>query len=99
MTQSVVMPNAVTHSAWGQTVEPPADSAPVDFNARHEICLKAITVDADTAYEDALIWKGDGGGYRARHCLAMALFAVGHKDEAAYRLENMGAEWHESLIL
>lgn len=65
---------------------------PVDFDARHEACLLAITKDADTAYEDALIWKGDGGGRRARHCVAMALFALGHKDEAASRLEAMGAE-------
>lgn len=63
-----------------------------DFDARHDGCLTAIAADADLAYEDALIWKNDGGGRRAAHCVAMALFALGHKDEAAHRLEAMGAD-------
>ena len=57
------------------------------FDAKHKTCLEQIAVDADLAFEEAMIWKGDGGGRRARHCIAMSLFALGHKQEAARRLD------------
>lgn len=60
-----------------------------EFDAKHKTCLEQIGVDADLAYEDAMIWRSEGGGRRARHCEAMALFAVGQKEEAAYRLDNL----------
>ena len=47
-------------------------------------------MDADKAYEDAMAWRNDGGSRRARHCEAMALFALGHKEEAAHRLDQLG---------
>lgn len=63
----------------------------VDFDQKHKMCLERIAAyngeDADTAYEEAMIWQSEGGGRRAKHCIAMALFALGHADEAAYRLE------------
>jgi len=58
---------------------------------RHKTCLEQIAEDADLAYEEAMIWRDDGGGRRARHCEAMALFALGHKEQAAYRLDQLGA--------
>jgi len=61
-----------------------------EFDAKHKACLEQIAVDADIAYEDAMVWRNDGGGRRARHCEAMALFALGHKEEAAYRLDQLG---------
>jgi len=62
-----------------------------DFDARHKSCLEAIADDAQEAYELALQWKDEGGGRRAKHCVAMALFALGHEDEAAYRLDTLAA--------
>ncbi len=90
----------MAQSGFAQDAEIPVVTAPAgphwstidDFDARHDACLTAIASDADVTYEDALIWKNDGGGRRARHCVAMALFALGHKQEAANRLEAMGAE-------
>jgi predicted Zn-dependent protease len=60
-----------------------------DFDQRHETCLEKIADDAEMAYEEAMIWQGDGGGRRARHCVAMTLFALGHADEAAFRLDKL----------
>ena len=60
-----------------------------EFDAKHKTCLEQIGVDADIAYEDAMIWRSEGGGRRARHCEAMALFAVGQKEEAAHRLDKL----------
>ena len=43
------------------------------------------------AFEEAMIWRDQGGGRRARHCEAMALFALGHEDEAAHRLDQLAS--------
>ncbi|MGJ8562917.1 MAG: tetratricopeptide repeat protein [Alphaproteobacteria bacterium] len=64
-----------------------AEDLTAQFDAKHKTCLENIAIDADLAFEDAMIWRGDGGGRRARHCEAMALFALGHKEEAARRLD------------
>ncbi len=62
---------------------------PVDFDLKHKSCLEQIAKDAELAYEEAMIWQSIGGGRRARHCVAMSLFALGHADEAAFRLEKL----------
>jgi len=61
------------------------------LDARHKACLERIAVDGDIAYEEAMIWRDQGGGRRARHCEAMALFALGHEAEAANRLDELAA--------
>lgn len=68
----------------------PITDRTLELDEKHKACLEQIAVDADTAYEDAMIWRGDGGARRARHCEAMALFALGHKEEAAHRLDLLG---------
>lgn len=60
-----------------------------DFDRKHKACLEAIAKDADLAYEEAMIWRAEGGGRRARHCEAMALFAVDQTEEAAHRLNKL----------
>jgi len=60
-----------------------------NFDQRHEACLEKIADDPELAYEEAMIWQDDGGGRRARHCVAMTLFALGHADEAAHRLDKL----------
>ncbi len=62
-----------------------------DFDQRHAACLEHIAKDQEQAYEQALAWQSEGGGRRAKHCVAMALFALGHMDEGAYRLEKLAA--------
>lgn len=62
-----------------------------DFDARHKTCLESIADDAQQAFETALQWRDEGGGRRAKHCVAMALFALGHEDEAAFRLDALAA--------
>lgn len=72
---------------WG-TIAGAADLSP-QLDARHKACLERIAVDQDIAYEEAMIWRDQGGGRRARHCEAMALFALGHESEAAHRLDQL----------
>lgn len=61
------------------------------FEARHKTCLESIADDAQEAFETAMQWRDEGGGRRAKHCVAMALFALGHEDEAAFRLDALAA--------
>lgn len=56
---------------------------------RYQACLDKTESDPDTAYEDALIWRDEGGGTLARHCVAVALLELGHEAEAASRLEAL----------
>ncbi len=61
----------------------------VDFDAKHKQCLNKIDDDAELAYEEAMIWQSQGGGRRARHCVAHALAALGHGEEAGFRLDKL----------
>ncbi|WP_420430626.1 hypothetical protein [Hyphobacterium sp.] len=56
---------------------------------RYESCLQRIEVDPETAYEDGLAWRFDGGGWPARHCVARALIALGEEEEGAFRLQAL----------
>lgn len=60
-----------------------------EFDAKHKACLERIAEDNEIAYEEAMIWQDEGGGRRAKHCVAMALYALGHEDEAAFRLDKL----------
>ena len=59
------------------------------LDQRHKACLEQIANDQEQAFEEAMIWRDQGGGRRARHCEAMALFALGHEKEAARRLDEL----------
>ncbi|HHL42209.1 MAG TPA: hypothetical protein ENJ42_01200 [Hellea balneolensis] len=74
---------------WILLALPQLALAQTDFDKKHEQCLKQIAQDAEIAFEEALIWQSQGGGRRAKHCVAMALFALDHADEAAFRLEKL----------
>ena len=60
-----------------------------EFDAKHKACLERIAEDNELAFEEAMIWQDEGGGRRAKHCVAMALYALGHEDEAASRLDSL----------
>jgi tetratricopeptide (TPR) repeat protein len=53
---------------------------------RHAACLSAISVNAETAYEDALTWRHQGGGWPAEHCVSLALIALDQAEYGASRL-------------
>ncbi len=66
-----------------------AEDLTSEFDAKHKECLERIAQDNELAFEEAMIWQDEGGGRRAKHCVAMALFALGHEDEAAHRLDSL----------
>ena len=66
-----------------------AEDLTEQFDKKHKACLERIAVDNELAYEEALIWRSQGGGRRAKHCVAMSLFALGQPDEAAFKLDKL----------
>lgn len=54
---------------------------------RYDACLAKTKTDPETAFEDGLAWRDEGGGSAARHCIALALWELGRLEEAAARLE------------
>jgi len=78
---------AVPFSALAAT----AGGLPAENN-RYDECIAATERDPETAFEDALVWRDQGGGGPAEHCVAMALLALGYADEAAVRLDALARE-------
>jgi len=61
----------------------------------YEDCLKTADRRPEQGFEDALAWKGEGGGTAADHCAAVSLFNLGQFENAARRLEALG---HTALV-
>jgi len=57
--------------------------------ARYQACLDRLESDAANAFEDAMSWRMEGGGWPARHCEARALIALDDVAEAALMLQAL----------
>jgi len=86
--------------------KPPASTAPTDLawsgvgSAQYDTCIKAALGDPKSGFERAIEWRDTGGGAPAKHCVAVALYALGEYGEAATRLEalvNEGGGLQKSL--
>jgi len=52
-------------------------------------CLERIETDPPNAFEQAMVWRDQGGGNLARHCVAAALVGLNQPAVAAERLEEI----------
>jgi len=59
--------------------------------ARYLACLERVETEQDQAFEDALAWRMEGGGWPAAHCEALALIALGDISGGAVTLEELAA--------
>ncbi|WP_417484548.1 tetratricopeptide repeat protein [Maricaulis salignorans] len=57
--------------------------------ARYLDCLERVEREQDQAFEDALAWRMEGGGWPAAHCEALALIALGDTTGGALSLEEL----------
>jgi tetratricopeptide (TPR) repeat protein len=62
------------------------------LSGRYNECVAVTEEDPERAFDEALIWRDQGGGNPAEHCVAMALLALGHASEAAVRLDALARE-------
>ncbi|WP_412545217.1 tetratricopeptide repeat protein [Maricaulis sp. MIT060901] len=74
-------------------------SAQLNEHQRYSACMERIATEAVEAYEDALAWKYDGGGWPAEHCQARALIAVGDPHTGASLLESIASLERPGLLM
>ncbi len=58
----------------------------------YEACIKLTKREPELAFESALSWRDQGGGFPARHCAALALVGMKKYHIAAPRLEKLADE-------
>ncbi len=63
-----------------------------DEQAEYNACLTLTKREPEMAFESALAWKGEGGGFPARHCEALALVALKKYHIAAPRMEELAED-------
>ena len=59
---------------------------------RYAQCMEEAGTNPDSAFDIAMTWTYEGGGFPARHCAATALMALEHYGEAATRLEQLAED-------
>ncbi len=64
------------------------DGTPSFEQTQYEACLGLISQNAESAYEEGLAWRAQGGGWPSMHCIALAQYALGQHGIAARRLES-----------
>ncbi|MBE7635714.1 tetratricopeptide repeat protein [Sneathiella sp. P13V-1] len=62
----------------------------------YDACIKLTKKDPELAFESALSWRDQGGGFPARHCAALALVGMKKYHLAAPRLEKLAQEMREA---
>ncbi|MFS2319118.1 tetratricopeptide repeat protein [Maricaulis sp. D1M11] len=80
----------VSSPATGQ-VRGVIDAAIREETARYQACLEAVPRTPSDAYEDALSWRMEGGGWPALHCEARALKQLGSPTSAAAALSHLAS--------
>ncbi len=73
-----------------------ASSATRNEQDEYEACIKLTKKDPEIAFESALSWRDQGGGFPARHCAALALVGMKKYHLAAPRLEKLAQEMREA---
>ncbi|MBL4667295.1 MAG: hypothetical protein JKY04_07955 [Sneathiella sp.] len=63
-----------------------------DEAKEYEACIKLTKREPEYAFESALSWRDQGGGFPARHCAALALIGMKKYHLAAPRLEALAEE-------
>jgi tetratricopeptide (TPR) repeat protein len=70
----------------------PALAAEIDHEQEYAACMQLARERPEEAYKAGLAWHKLGGGFAARHCVAVALLELRQYDEAAARLERLAMD-------
>ena len=80
---SAAMVSSSSSIASAQEIEPARE---------YQACLVEAQSQPEKGFERALAWAGLGGGARAQHCAAVALFGMGQYGESAVRFERLAGD-------
>ncbi|UUX51311.1 tetratricopeptide repeat protein [Nisaea acidiphila] len=64
----------------------------IDHEQEYSACMQLARERPEDAYRSGLVWHKLGGGFPARHCIAVALLELRQYDEAAARLERLATD-------
>ncbi|HUN51712.1 MAG TPA: hypothetical protein VMU42_11360 [Candidatus Sulfotelmatobacter sp.] len=77
--------------AWAGPLRPNANR-PESDEQQYQSCIALTRSEPDDAFEAAITWRDQGGGFPAKHCVALALIALKQYAEGAERLEELAKE-------
>ena len=60
--------------------------------AQYSACIDKALREPDDGFEQAIAWRDMGGGAPAKHCVAVALYALGQYQNAGLHLERLASE-------
>lgn len=60
--------------------------------AQYSACIEQALRKPEDGFEQAIAWRDMGGGAPAKHCVAVALYALGQYENAGLHLERLAAE-------
>jgi tetratricopeptide (TPR) repeat protein len=83
----------MTGAAVAAPLKPSAGIAASD-DQQYQACVALTQKAPDDAFESAIAWRDQGGGFPAKHCVALALIALKQYAEAGNRLEELAKEMH-----
>ena len=76
----------------------PNAGIPESDEQQYDACVALTQKAPDDAFEAAITWRDQGGGFPAKHCVTLALIALKQYAEAADRLEDLAREMHAKAM-
>jgi len=73
----------------GGAVSASAQGPSNDVAVLHDRCVALAHDNPKEGLERARVWRGEGGGFAADHCIAMAFYELKQYDEAARHFEEL----------
>lgn len=99
MNQSLPIIAIVALAAAPGLVTGPVGAQEIDHAERYRACMAMTNNAPQQAFEEALAWRGLGGGDAAEHCAAVALIGLGQHTEAAGRLERLAEKARQNAAV
>jgi len=75
--------------SFSLTADAAGKKEPINHEEQYTACIKLVERRPDAAFEAAISWASQGGGFPAEHCATQALYALKIYDAAATRLEKL----------
>ncbi|GLQ05278.1 tetratricopeptide repeat protein [Sneathiella chinensis] len=93
---SMKLKAGLTAFALSVLLLPPVLAEAREEGEEYKSCIKLTRTQPELAFESALSWRDQGGGFPARHCAALALIGMKKYHIAAPRLEKLAQDMRES---
>lgn len=84
--------SALILGVWIAGLSPAVAQSEIDHAAEYAACMDLARQTPAEGYRSGLVWYDRGGGFAARHCVAIALLNLKEYDEAAARLERLAID-------